>query len=105
VLPELDTLTVGGLVCGVGVETSSHHHGLFQHTCLSFEIVLADGSVVKCSATENEELFRTLPWSHGTLGFLVGVEISIIPCKPWVHLECVTLFLFLFFFFYFIFYI
>ena len=24
VLPELDDLTVGGLVCGVGVETSSH---------------------------------------------------------------------------------
>ena len=24
VLPELDTLTVGGLTCGVGVETSSH---------------------------------------------------------------------------------
>ena len=26
VLPELDDLTVGGLVCGVGVETSSHKY-------------------------------------------------------------------------------
>ena len=32
VLPELDALTVGGLINGVGVETSSHVHGLFQHT-------------------------------------------------------------------------
>ena len=34
---------------GVGVETSSHKHGLFQHCCLEYEVVLADGSVVTCS--------------------------------------------------------
>ena len=91
VLPELDTLTVGGLVCGVGVETSSHLHGLFQHTCVAFEIVLADGSVRRCTADapdeQDRELFRAIPWSHGTLGFLVGVEIKIVPAKPWVRLE------------------
>ena len=30
ILPELDDLTVGGLVMGTGIETSSHRHGLFQ---------------------------------------------------------------------------
>ena len=30
ILPELDDLTVGGLVMGTGIETSSHKHGLFQ---------------------------------------------------------------------------
>lgn len=34
---------------GVGIETSSHKFGLFQHCCVTFEVVLADGSVVKCS--------------------------------------------------------
>ena len=34
---------------GTGIETSSHKHGLFQHICVSFELVMADGSVVKCS--------------------------------------------------------
>ena len=34
---------------GVGIETSSHKHGLFQHCCVGYELVLADGSVVKCS--------------------------------------------------------
>lgn len=43
VLPELDDLTVGGLVNGTGIETSSHRYGLFQHICVAFEIVLADG--------------------------------------------------------------
>lgn len=34
---------------GVGIESSSHLYGLFQHCCISFELVLADGSLVKCS--------------------------------------------------------
>lgn len=34
---------------GTGIETSSHKHGLFQHICVSFELVMADGSVVNCS--------------------------------------------------------
>lgn len=49
VVPELDQLTVGGLVMGTGVETSSHVFGLFQHICVEYELVLADGSVVTCN--------------------------------------------------------
>lgn len=30
ILPELDDLTVGGLVMGTGIETSCHKYGLFQ---------------------------------------------------------------------------
>jgi len=49
VLPEIDDLTVGGLVMGTGIETASHIYGLFQHICVSYEMVLADGSVVTCT--------------------------------------------------------
>jgi len=34
---------------GTGIETSSHKHGLFQHICVSYELVLADGQVITCS--------------------------------------------------------
>lgn len=34
---------------GVGIETSSHKYGLMQHILESVELVLADGSLVKCS--------------------------------------------------------
>lgn len=44
-------------------------------------------SVVKCSAVENTELFQAIPWSHGTLGFVVAVEIQIIPSSPYVRVE------------------
>lgn len=79
IMPELDDLTVGGLVMGTGVESSSHLYGLFQNICISFELVLADGSIVKCSRDENPDLFFAIPWSYGTLGFLTAVELKIIP--------------------------
>ena len=87
ILPELDDLTVGGLVMGTGIETSSHKYGLFQHICLEFELVLSDGSVVKCSEQENSDLFYAVPWSYGTLGFLASVKIKIIPSKRFIKLD------------------
>ncbi|MBN3286388.1 DHC24 reductase, partial [Polyodon spathula] len=87
VLPELDDLTVGGLVMGTGIESSSHIYGLFQHICVAYELVLADGSLVRCTAEENSELFYSVPWSCGTLGFLVAAEIRIIPARRYVRLH------------------
>ncbi|XP_048844522.1 delta(24)-sterol reductase [Brienomyrus brachyistius] len=87
VLPELDDLTVGGLIMGTGIESSSHIYGLFQHICVAYELVLADGSLVRCTAKENSDLYYAVPWSCGTLGFLVAAEIRIIPARAWVRLS------------------
>lgn len=46
----------------MGVESSSHIYGLFQHICRRFEVALADGSVVFCSPDNNPELFYNIPW-------------------------------------------
>eukprot|EP01134_Creolimax_fragrantissima_P004148 CFRG4148T1 len=86
VTPELDDLTVGGLIAGFGVETSSHKFGLFQNIVKSVDVVTADSSIVHCSATENPELFYSIPWSYGTLGFIVSAELMIIPAKKYVHI-------------------
>ena len=72
---------------GTGVETSSHKYGLFQHTCRAFEVVLCDGSVVKCSREERSDLFYSIPWSHGTIGFLVSADIAIVPARKLVQLH------------------
>ncbi|XP_055327201.1 delta(24)-sterol reductase-like [Paramacrobiotus metropolitanus] len=87
VVPELDDLTAGGMIMGVGVETSSHVHGLFQDLVESVELVLQDGSVKKCSKDSDPDLFLSVPWSHGTLGFLVSAELRIIPASKYVRLE------------------
>ena len=44
-------------------------------------------SIVKCSKDENEDLYNCIPWSHGTLGFLVSAEIQIVRCKPYVLMK------------------
>ncbi|TRY72249.1 hypothetical protein TCAL_03144 [Tigriopus californicus] len=87
ILPELDDLTVGGMVMGTGIETSSHKYGLFQHVCESYELVTSDGNVVNCSEAENSDLFHAVPWSYGTLGFLTATKIKIIPAKRFIKIE------------------
>lgn len=37
--------------------------------------------------TENSDLFYAVPWSCGTLGFLVAAEIKIVPFKKYVKLH------------------
>lgn len=36
---------------------------------------------------EHADLYHCLPWSHGTLGFLVALELAIVPVKPYVRME------------------
>ncbi|MBA0602034.1 delta(24)-sterol reductase [Gossypium raimondii] len=87
VVAELDDLTVGGLINGYGIEGSSHIYGLFSDTVVAYEIVLADGRVVRATKdNEYSDLFYAIPWSQGTLGFLVAAEIKLIPVKEYMRL-------------------
>jgi delta24-sterol reductase len=87
VVPELDDLTAGGLLLGYGIESSAHKYGLFADTVLAAELVLADGSVVRASPSENADLFYSLPWSYGAHGMLTALELPVIPAKRHVRLR------------------
>ncbi|KAF2286377.1 hypothetical protein P3X46_007108 [Hevea brasiliensis] len=85
VVAELDDLTVGGLINGYGIEGSSHIYGLFSDTVVAYEIVLADGNVVRATKdNEYSDLFYAIPWSQGTLGLLVAAEVKLIPIKEYM---------------------
>lgn len=87
VVPELDDLTVGGLINGYGIEGSSHIYGLFSDTVAAYEIVLADGQLVRATKdNEYSDLFYAIPWSQGTLGFLVAAEIRMIKVGEYMKL-------------------
>lgn len=60
--PPLSLSVSGGLVMGTGIESSSHIYGLFQHICVAYELVLADGSLVRC--TEVVLRFLTFIFKH-----------------------------------------
>ena len=84
---EMDDLTLGGLCMGIGIATSSHREGCLFETVEAFEIVTADGSLVRATRDHNADLFHALPCSHGTLGFLVSVELRIVPARSHVRLD------------------
>jgi len=87
VVPEVDHLTVGGLVLGGGLESTSHKHGMFHQLVTEYELVTANGECVLASADENSDLFRVLPMSYGTFGFLTRLTIRVVPLLPWVRLR------------------
>jgi NAD kinase len=55
--------------------------GLYQESVLAYDVVLGDGSLVRATQTENDDLFYALPWSHGSLGFLVALDLKIVHVK------------------------
>ena len=87
VVPELDDLTVGGLINGTGIESSSHKYGLFHEIVTELELLLGDGTVVIATAdNEYKDLFHAIPWSYGTLALLLSAKLKLIPCKKFVKL-------------------
>src|SRR5438445_11803689 len=61
VVPQLKTITTGGAVSGIGIESSSFRFGLVHETVEEMEILLGDGRIVTCSQNENADLFFGFP--------------------------------------------
>jgi FAD/FMN-containing dehydrogenase len=85
VVPQLKTITVGGAVSGIGIESSSFRFGLVHETVEEMEILLGDGTLIVCSRNHNEDLFFGFPNSYGTLGYLLRLKVRLIAAKPYVH--------------------
>jgi FAD/FMN-containing dehydrogenase len=87
VVPQLKSITIGGAVAGVGIESSSFRHGLVHETVAELEVLLGDGSVVLARPdNEHADLFRGFPNSYGTLGYALRVRAKIVPVRPFVRL-------------------
>ena len=88
VVPQLKTITLGGAVAGVGIEASSHRHGLVHETVERIEVLTGEGEVVtRTAANEHADLFFGFPNSYGTLGYALRVVARAVPVKPFVRLE------------------
>ena len=87
IVPELDDLTVGGMLNGCGVESSSFKYGLFQHICTGIELITADGTVRCVDADTDADLFHAIPWSHGSLAIVTAVTLRTVPCEKYVKLS------------------
>ena len=87
VVPELKSITVGGAISGVGIESSSFRYGFVHENVEEMEMLLSGGNTVKCSKNNKfKDLFFGIPNSYGTLGYILNATISLIPVKPYVKL-------------------
>ena len=88
VVPQLKTITIGGAVAGVGIESTSHRAGLVHDSVRSLEVMTGDGRIVTCTPdNEYADLFFGFPNSYGTLGYALKVNAATIPVQPFVHLQ------------------
>lgn len=84
---DLRHLSFAGLVSSVGGGCASFRNGWVHSTMLEADVVTSDGQVITCSRTQNQELFRALPNSLGTLGYLVRMVFRIEHASPFIHVS------------------
>jgi len=88
VVPQLKTITLGGAVAGLGIESTSLRNGMPHESVLAMEILTADGRVVTATPdNEHAALYRGFPNSYGTLGYTLSLTIELEPVRPYVHLR------------------
>jgi FAD/FMN-containing dehydrogenase len=88
VVPQLKTITLGGAVAGVGIESSSHRHGLVHEGVMALEVLAGNGQILTCTpGSEHADLFFGFPNSYGTLGYALKVIVAAVPVEPFVHLQ------------------
>jgi FAD/FMN-containing dehydrogenase len=87
VVPQLRSITLGGAVTGLGIESSSFRNGLPHESVLELDILTGAGQIVTASRDHNADLFAGFPNSYGSLGYAVRLKIELQPVHPYVALR------------------
>ena len=88
VVPELKTITLGGAITGLGIESSSFRNGMPHESVIEMDILTGAGEVVTARPEgEHRDLFYGFPNSYGSLGYALRVRIQLEDVRPYVHLR------------------
>lgn len=88
VVPELKTITIGGAIAGMAIESSSFLYGLVHESITEMEILTGSGEVIVCTPTNKyKDLFYAMPNSYGTLGYVLRATIKARRAPAYVHLR------------------
>ncbi|MFF0531570.1 FAD-binding oxidoreductase [Nocardia amikacinitolerans] len=88
VVPQLKTITLGGAVTGLGIESTSFRSGLPHESVLEMDVLTGAGELITARPEgEHADLFRGFPNSYGTLGYTVRLKIELEPVLPYVALR------------------
>ncbi|TFG61110.1 MAG: FAD-binding oxidoreductase [Spirochaetales bacterium] len=86
IVPEFESITLGGAVAGCSIESMSYKYGGFHDTCLEYEVVTAKGEVLVCTP-ENERslIFQMVHGTFGTVGIITRLTFRLLPAKKYVR--------------------
>src|SRR5690625_2292980 len=87
VVPQLKTITLGGAVSGLGIESTSFRNGLPHESVLEMDVLTGAGELLTVSRDKHEDLFRACPNSYGTLGYTARLRIELEHVEPFVALR------------------
>ncbi len=87
VVPQLKTITLGGAVTGLGIESASFRNGLPHESVLEMDILTGGGELLTVSPDVHTDLYRAFPNSYGTLGYAVRLRIQLEPVHPYVAMR------------------
>jgi len=87
VVPQLKTITLGGAVTGLGIESTSFRNGLPHESVQELDILTGAGELIRASPHTHSDLFYAFPNSYGTLGYSVRLRIELEPVRPFVKLR------------------
>ena len=91
VVPQLRTITLGGAVTGLGIESTSFRNGLPHESVRELDVFTGAGEVLTATPdNEHADLFATFPNSYGSLGYATRLRIDLEPVRSHVALRHVA---------------
>ena len=85
VVPQLRTITLGGAVTGLGIESTSFRSGLPHESVTEMDVFTGAGAVV--TTRPGDDLFDAFPNSYGSLGYATRLRIDLEPVPSYVALR------------------
>jgi FAD/FMN-containing dehydrogenase len=85
VVPQLRSITLGGAVTGLGIESTSFRSGLPHESVVEMDVLTGDGQVV--TTRPGDELFDAFPNSYGSLGYATRLRITLEKAPAYVDLR------------------
>ncbi len=85
VVPQLRSITLGGAVTGLGIESTSFRNGLPHESVLEMDVLTGDGRIV--TVRPGDELFDAFPNSYGSLGYATRLRIRLERAPAYVDLR------------------
>ncbi len=88
VVPQLRTITLGGAVTGLGIESTSFRNGLPHESVTEMDILTGTGEILTATPDgEHADLFSAFPNSYGGLGYATRLRILLERVPRYVHLR------------------